>query len=134
MDDGAADAVLQVLSTTDEALSTDEICARVGANRVRDVRIALRDLAEQGEVSRIGSDRWRGLSVPEPAQKPKPYVGKFTEDELRRARARHGPTARCPHCNKLGDIDSSFGWRRMQREDPDIVPQSWCFDCRFDRE
>lgn len=63
MNDGPSDAVLQVLSSTDEALSTDEICARVGVNRVRDVRVALRDLAEQGEVSS------RVLDKPNPAQR-----------------------------------------------------------------
>lgn len=133
MDDGPSDAVLQVLSTTDEALSTDEICARVGVSQVRDVRVALRDLAELGEVSRVGTDYWRGISVAKPVPKPKTHEGKFTEDELRRARARYGLTSICPHCAKTGDTDTLFGWRRMRSDDLDIVPQSWCFDCRFDR-
>jgi hypothetical protein len=135
MDDGATDSILQVLSTTDEALTTDQICARVGSRRsLRDIRVALRDLAEQGEVLRLDPDTWRGISLLKPAQKPKTHGGKFTEDELRRARARHGPTTRCPHCNKVGDIDTLFGWRRMRPEDSEIEPQSWCFECRFDQE
>jgi hypothetical protein len=72
MDDGATDAVLQVLSTTDEALTTDQICARVGSNRTqKDVRVALRDLADQGEVIRLDPNTWRGRSLAKPAHKPK---------------------------------------------------------------
>jgi len=32
VDDGATDVILQILSTTDEALTTDQIGARVGSN------------------------------------------------------------------------------------------------------
>lgn len=135
MDDGATDVILQILSTTDEALTTEQIRARVGSNRsVKDFRIALRDLADQGEVARLGTDTWRGISISKPAQNLKANEGSFTEDELRHARARYGPTTRCPHCNKVGDIDSLFGWRRMRPEDSEIEPQSWCFKCRFKQE
>lgn len=135
MGDVATDAILQVLSTTDEVLTTEQICARVGSiQSVRDIRVALRDLAEQGEVNRLSPNTWRGSSLAKPAQKPKTHEGNFTEDELRRARTRHGPTTRCPHCEKIGDIDTHFGWRRLRPEDSEIVPQSWCFDCRFDQE
>lgn len=134
MDEGATDAVLQVLSTTDEALTTDQICARVGSSpTVRAVRVALRDLAEQGEVTRLGLDTWRGVALSEPVQEVKTNEGKFTEYELLRARAQHGPTTSCPHCKKVGDIDTRFGWRRLHPEDAEIVPQSWCFECRFSR-
>lgn len=125
------DAILQVLSTTEEALTTDQICARVGSSRpLRDVRVALRDLAEQGEVIRLNPDTWRGRSLSEPTQKPKTHGGKFTEDELRRARTRHGSTRKCPRCNEVGDIDTLFGWRRMRPEDSELEPQSWCLECR----
>lgn len=125
------DAILQVLSTTDETLTTDQICVRIGSSQpLKDVRVALRDLAGQGEVIRLGPDTWRGRSLLKPTQKPQLHRGKFTEDELRRARARHGPTTRCPRCNKDGDIDTLFRWRRMRPEDSEIEPQSWCLECR----
>ncbi len=96
-----------------------------------DKPFALRDLAEQGEVTKLGTDTWRGISLSKPVQRPKTLEGTFTEDELLRARARHGSTTTCPHCNKDGDIDTSFGWRRMRPEDSEPVPQSWCVKCRF---
>ncbi len=135
MDDGATDAVLEVLSRTEEPLTTDEVFARVGPGRaLREVRVALRDLVEQGDVTKLGQDKWQGVGI---AARPRETVthegcsGRFTEDELRRARHRYGATKDCPRCSKTGDIDAQFGWRRMRREDHDIVPQSWCFDCRF---
>ncbi len=132
MDESADDLVLQILSATDQALSTEEICSRLGPGRTaKDVRVVLRDLAQKGDVSRLGPDTWRGVVVPEAVHAPAAEEPRFTDDELVRARARHGSTTSCPHCRKVGDIDTRFGWRRLHREDSDIVPQSWCFDCRF---
>lgn len=35
----------------------------------------------------------------------------------------------CPHCGEEKSLDD-FGFRRMDPEDGEIRPQSWCSDCR----
>jgi hypothetical protein len=98
------------------------------APEVRDVRIALRDLAEEAEVLKDASGRW--TAVAKAAEVRGPPVHDFAEAELRRARQRFGTTTTCPSCGKRGDIDRLFGWRRMHPEDADLQPQSWCIQCR----
>ena len=36
-------------------------------------------------------------------------------------------TKSCPHCEKVGDISTEFGWRNCAGT---VRPQSWCTTCR----
>lgn len=37
----------------------------------------------------------------------------------------------CPKCGRAGEVDSTFGWRRMRTANGSVVrPQSYCRDCR----
>lgn len=129
----ARDLVLEAVNATEEGspLATAEICARTGLGPSQ-ARAALRDLAAQGEVRRLETDVWAPARVvPTPATRPAQVSARdFTDDELRRARERHGTTSTCPHCGIHGNIDQAFGWRRMRPDDTDLVPQSWCMTCR----
>jgi hypothetical protein len=125
------DLVLGVLSATDSALTAEDISDEVGlAVSLKDVRVALLALSQQGEVARVGPEEWRAVGVPAPTLAPAARSRGFTEAELRAARERHGEEKDCPNCGKHGNIDRLFGWRRMRKEDRAIVPQSWCFECR----
>lgn len=135
MDEATLDAVLDVLGTTDESLTAEEISARIpdGAP-VKDVRLALQRLHRSGDVSKVSDDCWRAVAVEPPPPRPPPGIaGNFTQDELRRARERHGTTKDCTKCGKRGDIDQRFGWRRMRPHDVDIEPQAQCTDCRHEK-
>jgi Ribonuclease R winged-helix domain len=127
--DDVRDAVLSVLCAVDAPLSAEEIRAKLQRHYdIREVRIALRDLAENGDIARHDVNRWSAIAAP-PASAT--AVGHdFTEAELERARQRHGTNGKCPHCGKHGDIDRLFGWRRMRPHDEELQPQSWCIECR----
>jgi hypothetical protein len=120
------DVVLTVLSSTERALTDAEICSRVKpALELRQVRIALRDLAASDDVAKDESGRWKAR-VPTPELRQ----SSFSEAELKRARARFPGPKSCPECGKMGNIEPLFGWRRLNPEDTDIVPHSWCSACR----
>ena len=124
-----ADLVLSVLSAADSPLSDEDIRLSMQPHpNVREVRIALRHLAEQREVLKNSSGRWLAITKP-PEVRAHPRHD-FSEAELQRARQVHGTTTSCPNCGKRGDIDRLFGWRRLHPENPDIQPQSWCVQCR----
>jgi hypothetical protein len=36
------------------------------------------------------------------------------------------PEKKCPKCNRVGDIQICFGYRKV----PHPIPQSWCRECR----
>ena len=123
------DAVLSIVSAADEPLTAEEICDRIRPPpELRDVRIALRDLSSDNEVLKDSSQRWK-VTAKAPLVTDAP-AHDFTDDELRRARQRHGTISSCPNCRKRGDIDRLFSWRRMHPDDRDLVPQSWCIACR----
>jgi len=123
------DAVLCVLCAADQPLSVEEIGARAQPSlEPRQVRIALRELAERGDALKGEDGRWK---APRPPPEAKTRgAQEFTDDELRRAREQHGTVTSCPKCGKQGDIDALFGWRRMKPGRDQIHPQSWCLECR----
>jgi hypothetical protein len=123
------DAVLSILGAATPPLTAEEICSRMGPSAaLRDVRIALRELSNAGEVLKDASQRWS--AVAKAARPHEPPHHDFTDAELGRARQRFGTTSRCPSCGKKGDIDKLFGWRRMHPDDHDLQPQSHCITCR----
>lgn len=127
-DDEIADAVLDVLGAVDDPLSAEEVQSRIAASLpLAAVRVALRDLTAQADVVRTAVNQWRARE-PSPIALERRQSG-FTRAELDTARAKF-KTTDCPHCGKHGDVDTLFGWRRMERDAKEIQPQSWCFACR----
>jgi hypothetical protein len=59
-----------------------------------------------------------------------PYPLRSDEAEKSEARQKFGFTKQCPNCNATKNIDNEFGWRRMHPSDDEVVPQSYCIDCR----
>lgn len=124
------DAVLGALGATEDSLTTDEIHRSVDPDaNPAVIRVALRELTKEGEVESQSGGRWK-VRAPPLAPPTVRSSGGFTDAELHRARERFGTTAVCPHCGLVGNTDQDFGWRRMRKEDSDVVPQSWCFGCR----
>lgn len=127
-DDEVSDAVLDVLGAADGSLSAEDVQSKIAESPpLRAIRVALRDLTAQAEVVKTGENQWRARD-PSPIALERRQSG-FSKEELERARARF-KTTDCPHCGKHGDVDTLFGWRRMDRDDKDLQPQSWCFACR----
>src|ERR1700730_4362603 len=57
------DAVLSILSAANAPLTADDICRKMQPTpAVRDVRIALRELSDQGEVLKDASQRWSAVA------------------------------------------------------------------------
>ena len=115
------DAVLGTLSAADIALTIEQVQTRLPE------LLALRDLLEAGDIRKDEYGYWR--AAPPPPEN-EPTGRNFTPAELRRARERYGTTTECPKCGKKRNIEPLFGWRRMDPEDHDIVPQSQCVACR----
>ena len=123
------DSVLSILSAASAPLPVEDICGRMRPTpAVRDVRIAPRELCDQGEALKDASQRWS--AVAKTAELHDHAGHDFTASELQRARQRFGTTTTCPNCGKHGDIDRLFSWRRMHPEDRDLHPQSYCIKCR----
>lgn len=122
----ARDSVLTVLNAADRGLTDEEICSRVKpALELRQVRVALRELATSRDVMKDQSGCWKAtVPLAEVSQ------SSFTDAELKRARARYPGPKSCPNCGKTGGVDALFGWRRLEPEDTDIHPHSWCTACR----
>ena len=80
------DAVLSVLSATERSLGVEEI--RNGIQpppELRDVRVALRDLAQDGELRNDGQGRWSAVaSIPATPKTPSGSADSPTSDNFRR--------------------------------------------------
>lgn len=121
------DAVLSVVSSAESDLTAEQVCERVLGSSLKDVRVALRNLAQSGDVARTG-DKWHSVGAM-PLGDPSAHSD-YSHEELQQARAAHPGPKSCPSCNKVGGVDAMFGWRRMHPTDKHLVPQSWCIDCR----
>src|SRR6266446_5271205 len=101
------DAVLSVLSAADSPLTAEQIRLRMQPrSEVREVRIALRDLTEEGEILKHPSGHWSAVVKAPEVRNRRGHD--FTEAELQRAREVHGTTTTCPNCGKRGDVDRLF--------------------------
>lgn len=105
------------------AASVNERVTKRFGSGFHQTRLAdFRQEAERERVSQLPPPTPPPLVPAQPVAAPQPVqtqpAGKLRE------------TKRCPHCNKLKDVERDFGYRQVNGQQK---PQAWCRDCRAAR-